>query len=648
MTRGEDRGLEHRERPLRSTLPLALLLLAGTLALHARTGRFEFTNFDDDIYVTANPLVRAGLTWEGVRTAFTTGHAANWHPLTWLSHMLDVELFDLEAGKHHLVSACWHAANAALLFAALRSLTLALWPSFFAAALFALHPLRAESVAWIAERKDVLSGFFWMASLWAYGAWARRGGLGRYLLLCALFALGLLAKPMLVTLPLVLLLLDIWPLARLPIGPAPARPLPSLAPTHPGQTHRVRSGLDLIAEKIPLLALSLASAVVTWRVQQAGGAIGPLEAIGFETRAANAIQSYATYAAKTLWPSGLCAFYPHEGIGDPAFDPWTARVFASLALLVVTSALALRGRARAPAVLVGWLWFLGTLVPVIGLVQVGLQAWADRYTYLPSIGLSIAIVWGALALVPLVDRQRRVLVPAALVALAALALAALALASWRQLGTWRDSASVFARALAVTEGNFLAHVNLGQALQAQGKLDQAAEHFLAALQLRPQLAPARFDLARVRRAQRRTEEARAELERSLAIDPRYADAHADLGWLLAEGGRDREALPHLRAAAELAPEEPAYRNNLAWVLATSRTDALPEEALAIAGELCRSSAAQPGFLETLAAALARVGRFEEAVRWQNLALSGVPPRARAALEARLELYRSGQPFLKTP
>ncbi len=632
----------------RSPLLLASSLFLLTLALYARTASFSFLNYDDDVYVTENPRVLAGLDGGSLRWAFTSGHAANWHPLTWLSHMLDVEWFGLDAGKHHLASACLHALNGALLFLALRSLTRALWPSFFAAALFALHPLRIESVAWVAERKDVLSGLFWMASLWAYASWTRWGGAARYLLLLVLFALGLMAKPMLVTLPCVLLLLDAWPLGRMGTQ-CGSGGSPSLTPTHPGDvpraTGRGRGGYGLLLEKLPLFGLALGSALVTFRVQQAGGALGPLDTIDLEARLANGIESTVWYVQKTLWPTGLCAFYPHRGI-DAVASPWTVRVLLSAALLALLTTLAVHVRRRSPGTLVGWLWFLGTLVPVIGLVQVGLQARADRYTYLPSVGLAIALVWGLLALVPSTDARRRVLAPAGLVALGALALA-----SWRQLGTWKDSASVFSRALEVTEQNPVAHVNLGQALHEHGRLEEAAEQFLAALDLRPRLAPARCNLGKVRRAQGRRSEAAEEFQRALELDPESPEAHAELGWLLAEEGHDPEGIVHLRRAVALEPADPTLRNNLAWVLATSRSAASPAEARAIAEELCRRTGfTQPGFLETLAAALARLQRFDEAVRWQMQALASprIPPVARPALESRLQLYRGRQPYLKDP
>jgi len=610
-----------RPRLLRSPWFLGALLFAATALLYARTRTFEFLNYDDDVYVVENEHVRAGLTAASVRWAFTSGEAANWHPLTWLSHELDVELFQLDAGAHHLVNAGLHALAALLAFGALRALTGATEKSALAAALFALHPLRVESVAWVAERKDVLAGALALATLWTWAGYARRGGAGRYLASLALFATGLLAKPTLVTLPCVLLLLDLWPLGR-----------------WRGRAELAR----LVREKLPFFALAGLSCYVTWRVQRAGGAFGPLDVIGPQARLANAGAAYATYVGKTLWPSGLCAFYPHPA-ATPGSAPWSAGAVLGLAFLVAASALALRLRRRAPAVIVGWLWFLGMLVPVIGIVQVGLQAWADRYSYLPGLGLVVALVWGVDALVT--ERRLR----AALAAVALLALVPLTLASVRQIDTWRDSRTLFTRALAVTEQNFLAHANLGQALLEQGEDEVAEAQFAAVLALRPQLVPARLNHARALRGLGRTNEARAELELVLRTEPESVEAESELGWLLSELGQDAEALPHLRAAVARAPDDLKLVNNLAWVLATSRTRAAPEEALALAEELCRRTRdRQLGFLEVRAAALARLGRFEEAVQWQARVAAGVPAAFREPQRQRLELYRAGQPFLKSP
>jgi len=631
---------------LRRPLLLAGSLFLVTLALYWRTGEFAFLNYDDDVYVTQNPSVRGGLTWKGLGWAFTTGHAANWHPLTWISHQLDVELFGLDAGAHHRTSAVLHALGASLCFLALAALTGANGRSALVAASFALHPLRVESVAWVAERKDLLAACCAFACLWLYAGYARGGGRARYLACLATFALGLLAKPMLVTLPFVLVLLDVWPLRRLGLfsKPAPGSPVPSpsLAPTHPGEDPLRRVSYGVLREKLPFFLLACVSAVVTLLVQRAGGAFGSADSIGLEARLANAFRAGGIYVWKTFVPAGLCAYHPHPALSEPPRGPWTAGAWAGLALILLGSALAVGLRRRAPYALVGWLWFVGMLVPVSGLVQVGLQGWAERYTYLPSVGLGIALVWGASELV------ERAHARAAGLAASLLLLAALAFGSHGQIGVWRDSRTLFEHALGADE-SAVAHVNLGRALEESGDVAGAGENYARALELRPSLSGVRVNLARVRRAQGRTDEARGELERSLADDPDLGQAHAELGLLLSSLGQDAEAIVHMRRAVELEPGDPALQNILAWVLATSRTQARPEEALAIAQRLCELTRyAQAGFLESLAAALARLGRFDEAVEHQARALEKVPAAHRARLAEVLELYRSRKPFLKSP
>jgi protein O-mannosyl-transferase len=601
--------------------PVALLLFALTLALYWRSTGFAFLNYDDDVYVTANDGVRAGLSLDGLRWAFTTGHAANWHPLTWLSHQLDVELFGLEAGAHHRTNAVLHALNAALAFLALAALTGRRVESALAAAFFAWHPLRVESVAWVAERKDLLAASFALACLWAWAGYARRGGAGRHALALVLFTLGLLAKPMLVTLPCVLVLLEAWPLRRWP--------------------PRWRA-------LAPFFALAAASAVVTLLVQRAGGALGPLAGLSLSARAANAVHAAGLYTLKSLVPTGLAAIHPHPGLLEPAPPAWNAAVLGAGLGLGALTALLVAARRRAPFALVGWLWFLGMLVPVLGLVSVGLAGWAERYTYLPSLGLALSLVWSAAELARSSGARR------GLTALALVALAGLAFASTRRLEAWRDSRTIFESALAVEEANPVAHVNLARALEDAGDLAGADRHLARALELGPLLAGARVNRARVLERLGRLDDARHELELALASEPDLGAAHAALGWSLAVAGRDAEAVPHLARALELSAGAPraerfARRNDLAWVLATSRTSADPTTALALAEELCRATKdSQAAFLETRAAALARLGRYDEAVRWQARALALVPPAHLARLEAARELYARGQPFLRTP
>jgi Flp pilus assembly protein TadD len=513
------------------------LALVGLVALvYARVLGHEFVNYDDDRYVTANARVVHGLTPTGFAWALSATHAANWHPLTWLSHMLDVELYGLDAAGHHLTSVALHAANAVLLLLALHALTGAFWQSAVVAALFAVHPLRVESVAWIAERKDVLSGLCWMLTLGAYARYVRRPGWGRYLVLAVCFAAGLMAKPMLVTLPCVLLLLDAWPLGRL--GSTPVR------------RH--------VAEKLPLLALSAASAAVTVVAQRHGGALQDGETWSATERLTHAAVAYVLYLWKTVWPARLACFYPHPaGAGGIPIS----HALGAAALLGLATFLALRARCRQPWLLFGWLWFLGTLVPVIGFVQVGSQAMADRYAYLPLVGVYVAVVWGVAAAVASRPGLRRAAVAAATAVIAALALATVV-----QAGRWANSRTLFEHALAVTDGNYVACNNLGSALLDAGDAEHAAAQFRAALEIRSEFAPAHNNLGLLRVRAGDPAGAVAHFERAVALDPRFAEAHNNLGAALQRLGRLEQAARHFERALDLEADHGRAHNNLGVIL----------------------------------------------------------------------------------
>lgn len=438
---------------------VALALFALAAAVFAPAVRGDFVLLDDLTYVVDNPHLREGLGAAGLRWALTTGYAANWHPLTWVTHLAAFDLFGLDPRGHHLVNVLLHAANAALLFALLRSLTGRLWPSALAAALFAVHPLRAEAVAWVSARKDVLSGLCWLLALGAWTRHARSPSASRYLAALALFALGLAAKPVVVTLPLALLILDAWPLGR----------------------HRAVSWTRLALEKVPFLVLAAASALVTWRVQAAAGALDPLAGLSLADRAANALAGYAVYLRHAFWPEGLAVLYPHAGAAADLRGP-----LAGLVLLLAVTALAFRWRRRWPWLAAGWSWYLVVLLPMIGIVQVGVQASADRYTYLPLIGIGLVVSWGAAGVAARSARVRSAVVAVALAAVAALSCAARV-----QTATWRDDVALFGRAVAVTRGNWLAHLNLGAALGARGEHERALEQFRAALRIRPDYPMAR-------------------------------------------------------------------------------------------------------------------------------------------------------------
>ncbi len=496
-------------------LLLCLLLAVACLAVYSQVRHFDFITFDDDMYVTNNPMVRAGLTWPGVKWALSAFHSSNWHPLTWLSHMLDCQIFGLHPGGHHLVNVAWHLANTILLFLFLARFTRALWPSAMVAALFALHPMHVESVAWVAERKDVLSTFFWLATLWAYAFYTAAPSLRRYLAVVLGLALGLMAKPMVVTLPFVLLLLDYWPLGRVPGGPGTAPDLAGSAEPQPLPARRVY--WQLLKEKIPLFALSALSCMVTMVAQKGSGAVMPMAIRPLGPRLANALAAYLQYVVKLFWPYPMIFFYPLAPV------PWWQAAAAGLALLVLTVFL-LYGSRRHPYLAVGWLWYLGTLVPVIGLVQVGGQAMADRYTYIPFIGLFIILAWGISEATARWRHRKIVLAGSA----AALLLACL-LASWGEAGYWWNSKTLFTHAIELNPDNYMAYHHLGMDLVNRGQLDQAVAMY----------------------------------QKTLALAPKYPSAYNNLAIAYAKQGKFKEAIPLFKEAIRLTPENVSFYRNLA-------------------------------------------------------------------------------------
>lgn len=517
---------------------------------------YDFVSFDDGLYVTGNSMVKKGITWDGFLWAWQANVASNWHPLTVLSHMVDCEIFGLNAKGHHLTSLLLHLASVWLLFEVLRRMTGAPGKSALVAALFGIHPTHVESVAWIAERKDVLSGLFFLLTLGAYVRYTRERTAGRYLPVALAFALGLLSKPMLVTLPCVLLLLDVWPLRRLPVPPSGGIPWRGLRP--------------LLLEKVPLFLLSVASSAVTVYTQTQS--MASTAAVSIYRRVANALVSYAVYLGKTVWPAKLAVFYPLP----PTVPLWKA-VAAGALLLAITAFVAFRFR-RSPWLAVGWLWFLGMMVPVIGLVQVGRQAMADRYTYLPTIGLFLMAAWGLPELLEGWKGRR-----AALATASALAVGALAVAAWLQVGHWKDSLTLFRHTAAVTRNNYLAHLNLAVALAKTGARDEAMQHFREALR----------------------------------IQPNFVEGNAALGNALHRWGRPQEALPYLRKAVRLRPNEARMRHSLAVDLeALGRTD----EAVA---ELRKAVELSPNLVRAhhgLGSILHKAGRTDEALRHYRKAL----------------------------
>ncbi|MGA7244389.1 MAG: tetratricopeptide repeat protein, partial [Terracidiphilus sp.] len=476
----------------RLDLLIYLALLLATFAVYAQVRDFDFVNYDDALYTTGNMNVREGFTAQGLEWALTSRHTGNWYPLTWVSHMLDCQFFGLDSGWHHLHNVLLHALAAVMLCIFLQRATGTRWRSALAAFLFALHPLHVESVAWVAERKDVLSACFWFLTLWLYVRYTERPGTGRYLAVAFGFCLGLMAKPMVVTLPFVLLLLDYWPLARF------------------GQR-----GRKVIWEKLPLLGLAGAAAAIAYLAQKHSGFVNarPLEA-----RLANAIHSCTLYILKTFWPARLAVFYPYPH--DFSFLPLLAE---GILLAVVTTGVIVLRR-RAPYLLMGWGWFVVTLVPVIGLVQVGGQAYADRYTYIPMVGLLVMLIWGATEILEKL-RAKRLAIP-----LAAAACLASAVLSWVQIGYWRNSETLFRHALAVTNDNSVANHNLGSYLMTSPeRLSEALPYLEAAVRIDPESAPARTDLGTALGKMGRLSDAIAQLQVAARLEPDASKPHISLG-----------------------------------------------------------------------------------------------------------------------
>jgi tetratricopeptide (TPR) repeat protein len=516
-------------RPRFLQLAVCAFLFFCTTLLFSHAIPHEFLDLDDGDYVTGNPVVQEGLTWHGVRWALTANVAANWHPLTLLSHMTDCQLFGDNPHWHHAVNVFWHALNAVMAFVVLRRLTGAFWTSALSAALFAWHPLRVESVAWISERKDVLSVFFALVTLWAYAIYvekrgANSGGAWRYFgLALAAFICGLLCKPMLVTLPFVLLLLDGWPLRRVA-----------------GNGFMLGGWLPLVVEKVPFFLLSLASSVVTYLAQKDAGAVG--DTFPANLRFANAVVSVMRYIGKVFWPFDLA-------VGYPLSDHLPAReVLLAVAMMLGISGLVVMQRKQMPWLFVGWFWFLGMLVPVLGLVQAGLQSMADRYAYLPSLGLQLAILWTVRAALPAPALRR--FVPA----FVALLLGCCAFRTWDQLGVWKDSLTLHQHSLAVTERNYLAHFYLGTTLLNQQHFPEAEAEFRRALEIKPDFTADQYRLGVTLEKMGRTEEARAVYEEVIKSNPGYGIADYSLGELLLEHKQPALAVPYLKTALRIKPD----------------------------------------------------------------------------------------------
>jgi protein O-mannosyl-transferase len=592
----------------RQIVVLALILTGATLFVYWPVQHNGFVSYDDILYVVENPEVIKGLTEESIAWSFTTFATGNWHPVTWLSHMLDVECYSLNAGGHHWSSLLWHLANTVLLFVLMQVMTGSTGRSSFVAGLFALHPLHVESVAWVSERKDVLCAFFWFATMLAYLWYVRRPSYWRYVSVAVTFLLGLMSKAMIVTLPFVLLLMDYWPLARFregcDSGKKTARALEKRASMlFRGCASYMKGNswnTSLFAEKMPLIALSAAFSIVTFFAQKDGGAVRSLDTMPLSVRLANGLLSYVLYLKKMIWPFDLGVFYPHSGM--PA--PWI--ILAAVLLLSVISLAAVLYRREYPYLLTGWLWYLGTLVPVIGIVQVGSQALADRYTYLPMVGIFIMVSWGIADLSRRLPGRRIVVVGAAIACLLVLAVI-----TRSQIRYWRDSVTLYERALTVTKENCVAHNNLGVALFAAGHHEDAARHYKEALRIRPDYADAHSNMGDY--FYQRRDYARAINQYGFVLKnrPGNVKVQKSMGMALWSMGREREAEVHFREFLRLATkdekEKALYWGNLLIQLGEYK------RAMEHFETILRDDPGNPMVHNDLGVALMRLGMPDQAV-----------------------------------
>lgn len=678
-----------------------LFIVISILYVYWQVRNFSFVNFDDRQYVTQNYYVQAGLTLKSIRWSLTAMQASNWHPLTWLSHMLDCQIYGLNPGHHHMTNVLFHVLNSLLLFFIFKRISGSLWKSAFVAALFALHPLHVESVAWVAERKDVLSTFFWMLTLWFYTDYVESSRLDKYLLVILFYILGLMAKPMLVTVPFVLLLLDYWPLKRFH--------LKSLDNENSSRQRLFHFGL--IREKIPLVLLSSASCVITYIAQKSGGAVNSLGVIPFHVRIANALLSYISYIGKMFWPHNLAVLYPYQ----MSIPLWKS-IGAGL-LLILISLVVFRMLKSKPYLAVGWLWYLGTLVPVIGIVQVGSQALADRYTYVPLIGIFIMITWGISDWI-----SKKHYGKIGLFIASASILTILMITSRLQVKYWSNSVTLFEHAVHVTHDNSVAQLNLGEALAEQGNMDKAVRHYKTALKTKPNLAGANINIGVYFRKEGKLDKAIDHFSKALQgtshsaaalneigdtlgkkgdisgavkyyleairINPGYAKAYNNLGVILAGRNNVKAAIVFFSKAIQIRPDYAGAHFNLgkifskrndpekaisqyekalqfdpnmiqalyhlSWIRSTHEDEKYRngKEAVKLATRLCKiTQFHQPLALDALAAAYAETGRYDEAVstaeKAYKMALVQGPGTLAQGLEKRLKLYQKKMPCRQT-
>jgi len=603
-----------------------LALILSTVAVFWQVRNFDFVNYDDNLYVYQNPHVLNGLTTDGAIWAFATPHVGNWLPLTWISFMFDCQLFGPNPGWMHIINLLLHLANTLLLFAILKKITAAVWPSAFVAAAFALHPMHVESVAWIAERKDVLSTLFLLLTLTAYLSYVRHKSLFSYILAVMLFGLGILAKPMLVTLPFILLLLDYWPLNRFVSSTVKTsgRQFRKSAPA-PNKRSIINR---LIIEKIPFFVLSAVSSVITFFVQQSSGAVADINIFPLQSRVANAFLSYAKYIGKMFWPQDLAIFYPYDA---RTIQSW--QIVLCALLLIVVSVLTIRFGRKQKYLFVGWLWFVVTLIPVIGLIQSGSQAWADRYTYISYIGLFIMIAWGVPELLSKWP-YRKIAIGISMVVV----LTALGISAGRQAIYWNNSSTLFLHALKVTSGNYVAHDCLGDDLREHGKTALAIEQFTKSLQIKPSYADAVNGIGMALYDEGDLKQAIEYFQKALQLKPDSPSAHNNLGFALQKQGKLNEAATHFTQAVQIDPDFVLARNNLANALVLQdRLDEALDQFHAILRLEPDSAYAHDG----LGIVLQKQGKLTEAIVHFTKAVQIMPNSSQAHLDLGSTLLEKG-------
>ena len=646
---------------------ICVALILSTLLVYWQVRNFDFINYDDNLFVSENPNVFSGLNFENIKWAFTTPQAGNWLPLTWISFMLDCQLFGLDPGPVHLVNVFFHIVNTLLLFLILKQMTNSIWPSAFVAAAFALHPMHVESVAWISERKDVLSTFFFLLTLAAYIVYVKKPGFIRYFLALFIFVCGLLAKPMIVTLPLLLLLLDFWPLNR--FGTAAKNKKTT------GQNFKF-----LFIEKLPFFALSIIWALITFLVQRRSGAVPDINALPLTNRFANALLSCGKYLWKVFAPENLSIIYP---LSTEHIRPSAVILCAALLILISAAAIYLARKQKYFAV--GWFWFLITLLPVIGLIQSGAQARADRYTYIPYIGLFIVLAWGVFQFLPKLRFKRNLLGVFVIVILTLLALR-----SYKQTGYWQNSITLFSHAANVTKDNYIAHDHLAHYYRNHGNSAYAIDHYLKALQIAPHYLDTLFgigctyadrgdsdkaikyfhkllelgphsgyaahthvNLGAVFRRQGKLQEAVEQFNAALRISPDFPEAHYEFAVIYFLQGKSETAVDEFRTTIRLKPYWPVPMNDLAGLMATH-----PEiknrdtnEAVRLAERACElTNYTNPGFLATLAASYASAGRFPEAIDTAKKSIAVAEaqnqPVIKNAVQKHLSFYLQHKPYIE--